>query len=643
MKLLVKGDRWKQPHLLIDQLAPCFGKSKREKRNQVAVFAGPKMRSRLRELTSGPIKGQEVREASRSTELGQVKMQTFAIYLGFGLSLLFAALILVVNRFCPRLLRPVHAWILRCIAYRQIPLIRMTVPELLACAVYLAPNIILITPNIIKIDPATTSINVALINLVPLFLGGKNPIANFLGTPRAIRVAHQWIAVVALAQAFVHGILHLQTGTMNPRKLTGVIAASCLLTSFLVAPWFLRLNLLTKPHKVLVPFVFGTSIGHLIVISKQVVSLPWLLVLLCALSWLVSRTFIRRRRAEIMEVVEIGGVLRVRVRIKSPIKAQPAHFDIHFSGLPLRHRFRSQSLPIAWWGPGNEIKDFEFLIQPSTLPLAASVLRERHVTLKGPYNEKLGLGEYETVILTAEGIGIAGVLPFMLSLVERIDRDRKKKARQTWIRSAEGLSGKSDSLNNDKTRKLDLYWKLDSDDHRPVSEYLETLRTRLGPKQRANHVHMQPLGDSNDPTGPNSAPARVARLLQIWVSYPGEPVCPLPAGWTDISGRYLEATSMAIGNESRRTPGKSIVVGTFRLAPVLFQAAMHSPLTRKPLQPACGSPKFKKAIRDAVRSHIDGNNLITFRELDHTILPVHVARAKERECPNCNVGGNCVS
>lgn len=56
-----------------------------------------------------------------------------------------------------------------------------------------------------------------------------------------------------------------------------------------------------------------------------------------------------------------------------------------------------------------------------------------------------------TVILVADGAGIAGVLPFALSLVLRKNHDMQAK------------ESYSPSLYCDEVRKVDLFWKLDSD------------------------------------------------------------------------------------------------------------------------------------------------------------------------------------
>lgn len=85
------------------------------------------------------------------------------------------------------------------------------------------------------------------------------------------------------------------------------------------------------------------------------------------------------------------------------------------------------------------------------LPTSAISRKIEHITLEGPYGTNLHLETYETVILLAESVGIAGVLPYALDLVQRRQHDEFLKERNipTYYR--------------DVTRKVDLMWKLGSE------------------------------------------------------------------------------------------------------------------------------------------------------------------------------------
>jgi NAD(P)H-flavin reductase len=83
---------------------------------------------------------------------------------------------------------------------------------------------------------------------------------------------------------------------------------------------------------------------------------------------------------------------------------------------------------VLWWDNSAQAKTLFFLVQLRdglSWDLATRNL-VRSVILDRPYGKDLKLKDYKTVLLFAKGIGIAGVLTYTLSLVER--RNHKNQA-----------------------------------------------------------------------------------------------------------------------------------------------------------------------------------------------------------------------
>jgi Ferric reductase NAD binding domain len=83
------------------------------------------------------------------------------------------------------------------------------------------------------------------------------------------------------------------------------------------------------------------------------------------------------------------------------------------------------------------------------------------------YNSYL---EYETVMLVAEGIGIAGVLPYAQHLAQRSHHDAQIK-KSLKLASTPNKDDLRRALHRDTTRNVDLFLSLElNDQERWVSE-----------------------------------------------------------------------------------------------------------------------------------------------------------------------------
>lgn len=185
----------------------------------------------------------------------------------------------------------------------------------------------------------------------------------------------------------------------------------------------------------------------------------------------------------------------VQLRTKRPFRVFPGgYFYILRPGSVFRYSpFSSHAMTAAWYTPGRLVTDGKvtsvtMLVSNSGLHHPIWLEKGQHLRLLGPYGRDLGLPGFETVILTAKGIGIAGVLPLALDLAERKLHDQR--VREEYSAKKKGRSGQEkeggllrtashDSekeigerlikrpasqgsrLFRDATRKVDLFWELE--------------------------------------------------------------------------------------------------------------------------------------------------------------------------------------
>ncbi|EDN93487.1 hypothetical protein SS1G_09354 [Sclerotinia sclerotiorum 1980 UF-70] len=139
---------------------------------------------------------------------------------------------------------------------------------------------------------------------------------------------------------------------------------------------------------------------------------------------------------------------------------------LFLSDMGVRRRFQAHPFVIAWWDDSLKATKVSFLIEPSNGLTSKLIGRGslRSVVMDGPYGKDLRLDNFETVILVAKGIGIAGIIPYVRSLTYR--RVNKDKNYDSYRR---GLI----------TRKIDLYWVLEDNCQEDwISDWLVDLQMR---------------------------------------------------------------------------------------------------------------------------------------------------------------------
>lgn len=159
------------------------------------------------------------------------------------------------------------------------------------------------------------------------------------------------------------------------------------------------------------------------------------------------------------------SAMRVTVRLPRSQMVRPGeYFYIFLPGMGTGRRFQSHPYVAAWWDYPLEASTLSFLIQPQGGISAELVNRTyvKRVLLDGPYGKDLCLDNYETVILVARGIGVAGILPYARHMT-----DRKVLPNEPWSRQyRRGLI----------TRNIDVYWVLEDNTQEDwVSDWMKDL------------------------------------------------------------------------------------------------------------------------------------------------------------------------
>ena len=247
-------------------------------------------------------------------------------------------------------------------------------------------------------------------------------------------------------------------------------------------------------------------------------------------------------------------VTRIKLRTR-PIRVFPGcYFYLFFPGpLPFYDLFHGHRMMPAWSEPGQFLAgsatDLLFLIDnngnnPRWVDFAVKGNRLR---MDGPYGKDLMLHRFETVVLTAQGSGIVGILPFALHLAARRRHDDDGRDKAARLRDS------NDPVFRDLTRKVDLIWWLDRNDQvKLVANELKALQRVDAKNVSVRFRHRSFHSDV------------LKKLLVVWCVYPSMPSDDPPfeqtAYWKALPGFNLESFSRELRQESRY-PGRSIVLG----------------------------------------------------------------------------------
>lgn len=184
----------------------------------------------------------------------------------------------------------------------------------------------------------------------------------------------------------------------------------------------------------------------------------------------VLRTFKGFHRAwqlglarELGDLVNVNDAYLCKVSTELPIRPYPGcYFYVYFHHLAILDRFYGFATPLYSWEPTQdkicdsekehvtkicdpekeETTRLQFLIDSRFLNKS----RTSRVSIAGPYGRNIHVERFETVLLIAEGLGVAGILPFALDLA------RRKSHRESW---------RPGRRPEDLTQQVALVWKLE--------------------------------------------------------------------------------------------------------------------------------------------------------------------------------------
>lgn len=388
--------------------------------------------------------------------------------------------------------------------------------EVLVFIVILSGNIIVILlPNFFSgwREIQRRAALVAVVNLVPLSLGGRGVLIDGLNMPRHWqRSLHIIIGILVFFEALSHIIIAIALkpkpgllgksgyivstwiryyilGKLTFSQASGLLGGVILVTLPFVRKclghWFLWL------HRAIYLSSLGVMLWHVLQTAS---ARGHILLWLSGAIWLITTIFrvIRVSRystvAQVESTSDTTDALLCTVRLARAIEVRPGcHFYIYLPQKfpPLKaiseYNLLQSFTAMVLWHPTEEprlVSSVSFLLsRHGDHATAISQLSEgARVLLDGPYGEHHGLERRENVILVAKGIGIAGILHYALDLAIRRDHDNsvtdkinslRDQARETADSTLRGRYEKEIShlrqkkLFRDATKKVVLFWSLE--------------------------------------------------------------------------------------------------------------------------------------------------------------------------------------
>lgn len=203
----------------------------------------------------------------------------------------------------------------------------------------------------------------------------------------------------------------------------------------------------------------------------------WIFPAVAARLWIFNFVFRFRRiwkveQSKAVSITKLKGlsvthdVVRLVVELIEPVLVRSGQYAyLNFRSLWIRDRIQTHPFMVAWWGNTSVKNNVIVAKQVTFLIEAQEGLTRRMGYAHSPFQCQLLVGpyggtyveKYDNVILVGEGIGIAGILSYAKELI--------------LMKSL--LSHKNQVL----TRKLDIYWKLQSNDQQEwVGDYFKQIQ-----------------------------------------------------------------------------------------------------------------------------------------------------------------------
>ncbi|KAK0631601.1 hypothetical protein B0T14DRAFT_443702 [Immersiella caudata] len=358
-------------------------------------------------------------------------------------------------------------------------------------AIYVAINCVALGARVGNELPLTKrSSLVASINLMFVVLGGRtNPWVDFVGVPlQQYQFFHRCAGAIAVTEALLHsGIILKQQGVTNMLGVSGIVATVALSVILLLGVWFTWMPSRHAGRIHLAIHLTATAAWTWHVLLQPIGLAKIIALISCGL-WSLTHlyrlgtTFVfQRGYVTIKKCQEYGDAKFLTVSTTSQtrdhlIRAYPGcYYYVFFPGpLPAYDLLRGIPLTLAWAKPeefGTErVHELSFSLSPHHNRQRRNPIDTKANTglrLEGPYGRDLRLYEYESVVIAAKGTGITAVLPFVLHLLVRHNRDVESRA-----------AGSSKHTFGDLTRAVRFFWWLeDNSQESPASDQLRVLES----------------------------------------------------------------------------------------------------------------------------------------------------------------------
>lgn len=468
---------------------------------------------------------------------------------------------------------PLLKYALIYLVHVRIPVIHYVLPEIGGVILYYSAN-----ATALRLEGRSSSQFFAIVNLGLLYLGGRTSlIANRIGISfRTYYLAHYAVAAAVVALSLIHTTQAIKLGSFDTLQAASgslVAGLSCLCLILPIAHLVVHSAghpghyTLFRIHHILLSIFILISLGwHLWTVSTRF-SFAWVMLFSTGLLWTFSIALrllkwygYRSARMTIQGPKE-AKITRLSVDTGSTVPALPgSYFYVNIPG-----QRSGVCVPVAWWTDdvNGSVRHFDILMNREM----ESAPRALRPGLSGPYGGDLSTGAFETLVLAGEGIGIAGILPFALSLVSRKKRDKQNKG--------------DVPLNCDITRCIDLVWKLDDNrQYDYAAEYFDSLA--------ATSRDITPQTSLDDPD------KQQVSILRVFVIYPERadkstkgPKLPALNNWNAVNSQGLNILSQRIQKVANGKPGRTLVVGKTMLLfndqkalclPSLFYSKRHQML-----------------------------------------------------------------
>ncbi|KIW36230.1 uncharacterized protein PV06_11478 [Exophiala oligosperma] len=316
-----------------------------------------------------------------------------------------------------------------------------TVTAVLLRVIYLAVNVVCLGVGVADLShTGRRAGTLSVINLGPLLSGlHLNFLADLLGlSVGAIRAAHRTVSFVAFGLAAFHVIVAAVTErALFRRELEKpfVVIAALAFCILIITPRRLvqkaSYEIFIRLHQILSLLCAASIWQHLS--SVRCPDRLYLLIFLalmavafaCEAVLVLVRngwSFLKRSR---VTVTNSCGMLKVKVHLCKPLKIEPGQYiNLWMPSVGLGAFWQSHPFMVASWS--TEAQEYlEIFIQPRR-----GLTRDLHhiarpdgpfvckwAMFSGPHGNTVAVGEYETVVLIADGVGIASQVPYLKKLI----------------------------------------------------------------------------------------------------------------------------------------------------------------------------------------------------------------------------------